>query len=108
MLKGLDMAKPLPSRGYIVDVTQHAIGGFSKAVGGPPDIYHSYLGLAALTLMGEPLLKELDVGLCCSKETARKVELARQGLVERQLRRSKGDAVFDGDAFWETIKAPRS
>ncbi|KFG87991.1 geranylgeranyl transferase type I beta subunit [Metarhizium anisopliae] len=54
-----------PSRQYLLDVTQHRIGGFSKHAGGPPDLYHSYLGLAALALMGDTDLKEFDVGLCC-------------------------------------------
>ncbi|KAH0600340.1 hypothetical protein MHUMG1_01336 [Metarhizium humberi] len=87
-----------PSRQYLLDVTQHRIGGFSKHAGGPPDLYHSYLGLAALALMGDTDLKEFDVGLCCSKETVRKIELARAGLFGNR----KGD--FDGDGFWESIK----
>lgn len=87
-----------PSRQYLLDVTQHRIGGFSKHAGGPPDLYHSYLGLAALALMGDTDLKEFDVGLCCSKETVRKIELARAGLFGNR----KGN--FDGDGFWESIK----
>lgn len=72
-----------PSRRYLLDITQHVVGGFSKAVDGPPDLYHSYLGLAALATMGDADLKEFDVGLCCSKETTWKIELARDGLLER-------------------------
>lgn len=86
------------SRKYILDITQHRIGGFSKAVGGPPDIYHSYLGLATLAIMGESELKEFDVGLCCSKETSRKVLRARQGLLERTGDENGG---WDGDGFWD-------
>ncbi|CAM1511995.1 Fc.00g095080.m01.CDS01 [Cosmosporella sp. VM-42] len=86
------------SRKYILDVTQHKIGGFSKAVGGPPDIYHSYLGLAALATMGDADLKEFDVGLCCSKETTRKIERAREGLL-RSLKDVKGG--WDSDGFWD-------
>lgn len=100
MLDNLSMVNIPPSRKYILDITQHRIGGFSKAVGGPPDIYHSYLGLAALALMGEPELKAFDVGLCCSAETARRVELARDGLLGANRRDG-----FDGDGFWEAIGA---
>ncbi|RBR22342.1 uncharacterized protein FIESC28_04536 [Fusarium coffeatum] len=62
MLGNTSIINVLPSRRYLLDVTQHRIGGFSKAVGGPPDMYHSYLGLAALATMGDPDLKEFDVG----------------------------------------------
>ncbi|KAF4470188.1 farnesyltransferase geranylgeranyltransferase type-1 subunit alpha [Fusarium albosuccineum] len=86
-----------PSRRYILDITQHRIGGFSKAVGGPPDMYHSYLGLAALSTLGESDLKEFDVGLCCSKETTRKIERARDGLLE-SIRGERKD--WDADGFW--------
>ncbi|PNY28584.1 Geranylgeranyl transferase type-1 subunit beta [Tolypocladium capitatum] len=101
MLDGLSMVNIPQSRKYILDITQHHIGGFSKAVGGPPDIYHSYLGLGALALMGEPELKEFDVGLCCSLETTRKIELARDGLLENAREERTGV----GDEFWEAIGA---
>ncbi|KAI5463563.1 geranylgeranyl transferase type I beta subunit [Mariannaea sp. PMI_226] len=84
------------SRQYLIDITQHVVGGFSKAVGGPPDLYHSYLGLAALAAMGESDLKDLDVGLCCSKETTKKIELAREGLLEH----TRGKKGWEGDGFW--------
>jgi len=42
----------MPIRRYLLDKTQHRIGGFGKLPGDPPDIYHSYLGLAALALFG--------------------------------------------------------
>ncbi|POR34973.1 Geranylgeranyl transferase type-1 subunit beta [Tolypocladium paradoxum] len=103
MLDGLSMANGPPSRKYMLDITQHRIGGFSKAVGGPPDIYHSYLGLAALALMGEPELKAFDVGLCCSLETTRKVGLARDGLLQDAREGRTGG--FDGDGFWEAIRS---
>ncbi|KIL93050.1 Protein prenylation [Fusarium avenaceum] len=62
MLGNSSIINVTPSRRYLLDVTQHRIGGFSKAVGGPPDMYHSYLGLAALGTMGDDDLKEFDVG----------------------------------------------
>ena len=86
------------SRKYLLDITQHRIGGFSKAVGGVPDLYHAYLGLAALATMGETELKDFDYGLCCSKETSKKVIHARQGLLERTTDESMG---WDADGFWD-------
>ncbi|KAJ9148766.1 Terpenoid cyclases/Protein prenyltransferase [Coniochaeta hoffmannii] len=68
------------ARRFLMEKTQHMIGGFAKHPGGPPDLYHSYLGLAALATMGEPGLKEFDAALAVSKETAAKIEAARNGL----------------------------
>ncbi|KAK2606453.1 geranylgeranyl transferase type-1 subunit beta [Conoideocrella luteorostrata] len=93
-----------PSRRYLLDITQHKIGGFSKHAGGHPDLYHSYLGLATLALMGDTDLKDFDVGLCCSKETIRKLELAREGLLDGYDGRAK-DA--KSDEFWESIKGKK-
>ena len=74
------------NRRYLLEKTQHIIGGFGKTPGDPPgppnarstmhvdnadvkaDILHSYLGLAALSLMGEPGVKSLDPCLCISNE----------------------------------------
>lgn len=84
-----------PSRNYILDITQHRIGGFSKSVGGPPDIYHSYLGLAALAVLGEEQLKEFDSRLCCSLDTTRTIIMAREGLLAADKLRSQWD-----DGFW--------
>lgn len=94
------MASKTPSRRFLLEITQHRIGGFSKAVGGPPDIFHSYLGLAALAIFGEDGLKELDVGLCCSKETTRKIVRARESLLK-----SKGGsgAAWSDDGFWDAM-----
>jgi len=71
------------SRRFLLERTQHLIGGFAKHPGGPPDIYHAYLGLAALATMGEPGLKGFDPTLCISSETVRKMGSARGGLLAR-------------------------
>lgn len=56
-------------RRYLLLKTQHPVlGGFGKFPGDLPDLYHSYLGLAALSLAGSDDIKELDGGLCMSKE----------------------------------------
>ncbi|QDS72772.1 hypothetical protein FKW77_004694 [Venturia effusa] len=60
------LAQTPSNRRYLLDKTQHTIGGFSKKQGDPPDLYHAYLGLAALALMGEQGLKKIDATACFS------------------------------------------
>lgn len=63
-------------RSYLLLLTQHTImGGFSKFPGDKwADLYHSYLGLAALSLAstaeerGRDGVKELDAGMCVSRD----------------------------------------
>lgn len=56
-------------RRYLLERTAHlALGGFGKHAGDLPDVYHSYLGLAALSLTGDEQLKPLDGAMCISKE----------------------------------------
>ncbi|KAF2842742.1 terpenoid cyclases/Protein prenyltransferase [Patellaria atrata CBS 101060] len=55
---------------YLLSKPQHAIGGFGKLPGDPPDIYHSYLGLAALGVLGNDAVKPVDPALCFSKHGA--------------------------------------
>jgi geranylgeranyl transferase type-1 subunit beta len=71
------------ARRFLMEKTQHVIAGFSKHPGGPPDMYHSFLGLAALATMGEPALKPFDAALAVSDDTAVKIAAARNGLVEQ-------------------------
>lgn len=74
MLKASHLADKESCRRYLLDKTQHMVGGFGKAPGDPPDIYHSYLGLAALSLLGEMSVKPIVPGACFSEETARYLE----------------------------------
>lgn len=74
------------ARTFLLEKTQHAIGGFGKRAADPPDIYHSSLGLFALSTMGDPALKKVDAGLAVSVDTVRKIEAGRRGL----LRRARG------------------
>lgn len=54
---------------YLLGKTQHdVLGGFGKFPGDLPDLYHSYLGLAAVSLAGSDQVKALDGGMCLSKE----------------------------------------
>jgi geranylgeranyl transferase type-1 subunit beta len=56
-------------RRYLLGKTQHSVlGGFGKFPGYLPDLLHSYLGLAALSLAGSDKVKKLDGGMCLSKE----------------------------------------
>lgn len=56
---------------YLLEKTQHPVlGGFGKFPGDLPDLYHSYLGLAALSLAGSHEIKELDAAMCVSKEAS--------------------------------------
>ncbi|KAH7312630.1 geranylgeranyl transferase type I beta subunit [Stachybotrys elegans] len=82
LLDEAELINTRPACRYVLDITQHAIGGFGKAGGSPPDVFHSYLGLAALTTMGQEDLKPFDVGICCSKEVADKIQIASQGLLQ--------------------------
>ncbi|KAF4552375.1 Prenyltransferase and squalene oxidase repeat-containing protein 2 [Elsinoe fawcettii] len=59
---------------WLLERTAHpALGGFGKHAGELPDVYHSYLGLAALSLMGNESVHELDATLCISKRAKRKL-----------------------------------
>ncbi|EMC91392.1 hypothetical protein BAUCODRAFT_28502 [Baudoinia panamericana UAMH 10762] len=56
-------------RRYLLGKTQHdVLGGFGKFAGDLPDLYHSYLGLAALSLAEMTGVKKLDAGMCMSTE----------------------------------------
>ncbi|KAK8050079.1 type-1 proteins geranylgeranyltransferase subunit beta [Apiospora phragmitis] len=69
-------------REFLLQKTQNAYGGFGKDAGAPPDLFHSYLGLAALATMAgnktEEGLGQFDVRLCLGKEAASRVDRARQ------------------------------
>ncbi|KAF2109043.1 geranylgeranyl transferas-like protein type i beta subunit [Lophiotrema nucula] len=74
MLDHLELIDTRPIRRWLLDKTQHVVGGFSKLPGDPPDIYHSYLGLAILSIFGEPGLKDVDAALCMSNRAKEHLE----------------------------------
>ncbi|KHJ32267.1 putative geranylgeranyl transferase type-1 subunit beta [Erysiphe necator] len=76
-----DLVDKLAARQFLIEQTQYKIGGFSKSPGDPPDIYHSYLGLAALALNNEPDIKKLDPALCISIEQKNKINRLRSSLL---------------------------
>jgi geranylgeranyl transferase type-1 subunit beta len=74
LLGRLDLLNLYPAQKYLLDKTQHAIGGFGKQPGDPPDVYHSYLGLAALSLMKYQGLKPIHFAACISYDAVRHLE----------------------------------
>jgi geranylgeranyl transferase type-1 subunit beta len=87
------------SRAFLLTKTQHVVGGFGKHAGDPPDIYHGFLGLAALATLQSPHssaglesgavegpatgLKETDPALVMSVDAVRTVKAAREELLVR-------------------------
>lgn len=91
------------ARTFLLDKTQHAIGGFGKRAGDPPDIYHSSLGLFALATMGDPLLKKVDAGLAVSVDTVRKIEAGRRGLLRRARQGGNGGDAASGTGYGKAL-----
>lgn len=69
-----DLVDKVPIRRWLLERTQHFIGGFGKFPDDPPDIYHSYLGLFTLAMLGDDRLKEVDPALCVSKAVKKHLE----------------------------------
>ena len=62
-------------RKYLLEKTQNPLtGGFGKFPGDPPDLYHSYLGLTALSLAGSDEVKAIDPAMCISNEAKGRLE----------------------------------
>ncbi|KAF2176673.1 geranylgeranyl transferas-like protein type i beta subunit [Zopfia rhizophila CBS 207.26] len=74
VLDHLELVDQRPIRRWLLDKTQHLVGGFGKLPGDAPDIYHAYLGLAVLAMFGEPGLKDFDAALCMSNDAKRYIE----------------------------------
>lgn len=91
------------ARTFLLDKTQHAIGGFGKRAGDPPDVYHSSLGLFALATMGDPSLKKVDAGLAVSWDTVRKIEAGRRGLLRRARQGKGGDGASSRAGFGKAL-----
>ncbi|KAL2828685.1 terpenoid cyclases/protein prenyltransferase alpha-alpha toroid [Aspergillus cavernicola] len=69
MLGKLPMVDAAGNRQYLLEKTQHLIGGFGKGVGEPPDLLHSYFGLVSLAFQGEQGLDSVDPALCATHRT---------------------------------------
>lgn len=77
-------------RRYLLEKTQHpTLGGFGKFPGDLPDLYHSYLGLAALGLLdgdedGGEGVQRVDPGLCVSRRASGRLKGIWEGWKERE------------------------
>ncbi|KAL2795852.1 terpenoid cyclases/protein prenyltransferase alpha-alpha toroid [Aspergillus keveii] len=76
----LDMLGKLPlvdaagNRQYLLEKTQHLVGGFGKGVGEPPDLLHSYFGMVSLAFQGEQGLDRIDPALCATHRTVQQLQ----------------------------------
>ncbi|KAI1437593.1 terpenoid cyclases/Protein prenyltransferase [Xylaria sp. CBS 124048] len=98
-----------PARRFILEKTQHRIGGFAKHPDGPPDIYHAYLGLAALATIagpaGEPGLAKFHPGLCISADAAARIAKAKETVLNPHYSDVSDDDDDDfDDNGWSTGK----
>ncbi|KAE8349139.1 terpenoid cyclases/protein prenyltransferase alpha-alpha toroid [Aspergillus coremiiformis] len=69
MMDRLGLVDVTRNRRYLLEKTQHIVGGFGKGVGEPPDLLHSYFGLVSLAFQEEPGLECVDPALCSSYRT---------------------------------------
>jgi geranylgeranyl transferase type-1 subunit beta len=74
LLGRLDIIDPKPIRRWLLDRTQHLIGGFGKLPGDHPDPQHSFLGLMVLSMFGEPGLQNVDTALCITERAKNHLE----------------------------------
>lgn len=106
------LVAPAPARRFLLGAAQHAIGGFAKHPSAPPDVYHAYLGLAALATLadaeaehgkgedgeGGAGLARFDARLCISRGAAKRVESGRERLLRHGSGRGGSEtAVVDCD-----------
>ncbi|KAL9638349.1 MAG: hypothetical protein Q9204_001537 [Flavoplaca sp. TL-2023a] len=74
ILESIHLLDQQALRRYLLEKTQHRIGGFGKLPGDAPDIMHSCLGLAGLADMGEPDLMPYDPSSCLSIKAKQRLE----------------------------------
>lgn len=101
LLGQINLVNRASARRFILEKTQHLIGGFAKHPGGPPDIYHAYMGLAALGTMagadGEPGLAKFDSRLCVSADAAAKMAKAKESILAHHVHADDSDITDDSD-----------
>ncbi|KAL4975751.1 terpenoid cyclases/protein prenyltransferase alpha-alpha toroid [Aspergillus desertorum] len=73
MLGRLSMVDAERNRRYLLQKTQHLVGGFGKSVGELPDLLHSYFGMVSLAFQGEQGLDSVDPALCATHRTVRRL-----------------------------------
>jgi geranylgeranyl transferase type-1 subunit beta len=101
LLEASKLVDSEPARRFILEKTQHIIGGFSKSPGGPPDMYHAYFGLGALSTMAKNNREEglgwFDYRLSVSEEAGERIEKGREIFTRKYERDPDLDA-------WELTK----
>ena len=85
MLDKLHIVDHQKLRRYLLDKVQHMIGGFGKGIDEPPDVLHAYLGLAQLSLLHEPGLKNLDAGFCISTDALARLQRLSKKLTDLNI-----------------------
>ncbi|KAL2857749.1 terpenoid cyclases/protein prenyltransferase alpha-alpha toroid [Aspergillus pseudoustus] len=73
MLGKLPLVDAAGNRQYLLEKTQHLVGGFGKGVGEPPDLLHSYFGMVSLAFQGEQGLNRIDPALCATHRTVQRL-----------------------------------
>ncbi|KAJ5961026.1 Terpenoid cyclases/protein prenyltransferase alpha-alpha toroid [Penicillium vulpinum] len=74
MLDRYSVIDEVRNRRYLLEKTQHIVGGFGKAPGDPPDLLHSYFGMVSLAFQGEAGLSPVDPTMGSSERTVRHLE----------------------------------
>ncbi|KAF9903935.1 Geranylgeranyl transferase type-1 subunit beta [Lobosporangium transversale] len=69
ILDSMDLVDFEANRGYLMEAQHKSIGGFGKWIDTFPDILHSYMGIAGLSLMQEPGVLPMDPLLNVSKRS---------------------------------------
>ncbi|KAJ5585275.1 uncharacterized protein N7459_005075 [Penicillium hispanicum] len=62
------------NRRYLLEKTQHLVGGFGKGVGDLPDLLHSYFGMVSLAFQGEAGLNRVDPTLATTERVSQHLE----------------------------------
>ncbi|KAJ5184634.1 Terpenoid cyclases/protein prenyltransferase alpha-alpha toroid [Penicillium cf. griseofulvum] len=74
MLDRYSVVDEVRNRRYLLEKTQHLVGGFGKGPGDPPDLLHSYFGMVSLAFQGEAGLSPVDPAMGSSERTVRHLE----------------------------------
>jgi geranylgeranyl transferase type-1 subunit beta len=92
MLNQYAVVDEVRNRQYLLEKTQHLVGGFGKGPGDPPgkikiqcdgafhlsltavDLLHSYFGMVSLAFQGEPGLNAVDPSMGTTQRTVQHLE----------------------------------
>ncbi|KAJ5408341.1 Terpenoid cyclases/protein prenyltransferase alpha-alpha toroid [Penicillium cosmopolitanum] len=74
MLNRSSVIDDVRNRRYLLEKTQHLVGGFGKVPGDTPDLLHSCFGLVSLAFQGETGLARVDPALVTTERVVRHLE----------------------------------